>query len=42
MMIWITNQPSQALSRLFLGEAAMVALRFSHEQSINCFVVLYR
>lgn len=42
MMIWITNQPSQALSRLFLGEDAMLALRFSYEQSTNCFVVLDR
>lgn len=42
MMIWITNQPSQALSRLFLGEAAMVTLKFSHEQAVDCFVVLDR
>lgn len=25
-MIWMMNQPSQALSRLFLGEVAMMAL----------------
>lgn len=42
MMIWITNQPSQALSRLFLGETAMVALRFSYERSTNCLDVLDR
>lgn len=35
--ICTTNQPSQALSRLFLGEAAMVSLEFSNEQSTKSF-----
>lgn len=30
-MSCMMNQPSQALSRLFLGEAAMVASRGSYE-----------